>query len=223
MLIVDGEDLEKQLEDTRRDVEDLIQSRQHQKWAADSQLQQLQASLDSAEHKYNAAVGQGIQDPKVLNPLQHEIDDWSIQIKARQAQLGVDPSEYKVEDGLNKVIQENRSKLDKEKVQIDQVLDPLEKELNDLDPVVAALPDAQQELARQIRERLNTLNEARKHYADAVGEGGTAPSAKVTSLQQQLSELQTQFDRRQSDLAQLLRSASKYSASGNWHPPAESE
>jgi pSer/pThr/pTyr-binding forkhead associated (FHA) protein len=204
MLIVDGEDLEKQLEDTRQDVENLIQERQRQKWAADPQLQQLQASLDSAQHKYNAAVGQGIQDASILNPLQHEIDDWTGQIKARQAQLGIDPSEVKVETGLDQVIAANRSKLDKEKVQIDQVLDPLEKQLSDLDPVVAALPDAQQELARKIRERLNALNDARKHYADAVGEGTTAPSAKVTSLQQQLSALKTQFDRRQADLAILV-------------------
>ena len=35
MLIVDGEDLEQQLEDTRRDIEDLIQTQQAEKWAED--------------------------------------------------------------------------------------------------------------------------------------------------------------------------------------------
>ena len=202
MLIVDGEDLEKQLEDTRRDVEDLIEGRREEKWANDRQLQQLRANLDSAQHRYNANVGDGNKDPRVLDPLQREIDNWTEQIKARQQELGVDPSEIKVEEGLNHLVQTLRNKLQKEKQQIGQVLDPLEKQLSELDPVVGGLPEAEQDLARQLRQRLGALNEARQKYAEAVGEGEVAPSAKITELQKQIAELKDRAGRREQELAQ---------------------
>ena len=206
-LIVDGEDLEKQLEDTRRDMEELIQSRQKQKFAADAKLHQLQDNLDSAQHRYNAAVGEGLKDPKILDPLQREITVWTTQIKMRQGELGVEAGEVKIQEDMNKLIDSLRGKLAREKHQIDQVLDPLEKQFNDLGPAVASLPNSQQDLAKQLHDRLAALNESRRRYAQAVGDSGAAPSAKVTDLQKQLEGLKTQYDRRQSDLtAQLEKS-----------------
>jgi pSer/pThr/pTyr-binding forkhead associated (FHA) protein len=199
MLIIDGEDLEKQLEDTRRNVESLIQSLQEQKWADDAQLQALHENLDSALHRYNANVGEGIKDPRILDRIQREIDDWSAQIKMRQTQLGVDPSEVKVQDNLNALIQSQRNKLQKQKQEIDAVLDPLDKQLSALDPVVAAMPQAQQALARQLRQRLDALNDARQKYAKAVGQEEIAPSAKVTELQKQIADLKDRLRRRQRD------------------------
>ncbi len=79
-----------------------------------------------------------------------------------QAQLGIDPEEVKVEEGLNLLVQSLRNKLQSEKQEIDQVLDPVETQLAQLDPVVAALPQAQQDLARKIRQRLDALNAAHK-------------------------------------------------------------
>jgi pSer/pThr/pTyr-binding forkhead associated (FHA) protein len=200
-LVVDGEDLEQQLQDTRRDVEEMIQSRQQQKWAADPQLQQLQQQLDSAQHRYNAAVGEGIKDPAVLQPLQAEIDDCTTNVKAREAQLGVDPGDVKVADGLNKVIESSRRKLQNEKDEIDQVLDPLDKELANLGPQVAALPDAQQDLAKQIHDRLTALNDARTQYAAIVAQGQAAPTTRVTELQKQIDDAQDRLERREKDLA----------------------
>ncbi len=159
ILIVDGEDLEKQLEDTRRDVEDLIEARREQKWQDDPQLQELRESLDSAQHRYNANVGDGNKDPRVIDPLQKEIDKWLLLIKARQQQLGVDPSEVKVEEGLNNLVQSLRNKLQNEKQLVGQVLDPLEKQLNALDPVVAGMPEAEKDLAHQLHQRLSALND----------------------------------------------------------------
>jgi chromosome segregation ATPase len=124
------------------------------------------------------------------------------QIKARQQQLGVDPSEVKVEEGLNNLVQSLRNKLQSEKQLIGQVLDPLEKQLNQLDPVVSGMPAAEQDLAKQLRQRLDSLNDARKKYAEAVGEGGVAPSAKVTELQKQITELKDRTEQREQNLAQ---------------------
>jgi chromosome segregation ATPase len=194
--------LESQLEDTRRDVENLVQARQEEKWQDDPQLQQLRENLDSAQHRYNANVGEGNKDPRVLDPLQKEVDNWLTLIKARQQQIGVDPGEIKVEEGLNNLIQSLRNKLQSEKQLVGQVLDPLEKQLSELDPVVAGLPEAEQDLAHQLRRRLDALNEARQKYAQAVGEGAVAPSAKVTELQKQIAELKDRAERRERDLAQ---------------------
>jgi hypothetical protein len=207
VLIVDGEDLEKQLEDTRRDVEDLIAARQAEKWAEDPQLQQIRQRLESAQHRYNANVGQGITDTRILDPLQREIDACNLQIKNRQDELGIDPSEIKVQEGLNHVMQSLRNKLQTEKQQTDEVLDPLEKQLGDLDPVVAALPAAQQDLAKQIRQRLDALNDARRKYAQAVGDDQIAPSARVTDLQNRIADLRIRISARQSDLARQVASA----------------
>jgi len=200
MLMVDGEDLERQLEDTRRDVEDLIAARQAQKWADDPDLQQIRQKLQSAQHRYNANVGQGITDTRILDPLQREMDECNLQIKDRQDQLGIDSGEIKVQEELNHVIQSLRNKLQKEKQQTDEVLDPLEKELGDLDPVVAALPAAQQDLAKQIHQRLDALNEARRKYAQAVGDDQIAPSSKITELQNRISDLKIRIAARQTDL-----------------------
>jgi hypothetical protein len=205
MLMVDGEDLEKQLEDTRREAEDLIQTRQQEIWSADPRLQDLQAKRDSAQHRYNANVGEGVNDPVILEPLQKEIAALAEQIKARQSALGVDPSEVKLAKGLTRVIESLRNRLQKEKQQIDQVLDPLEKQLKDMDPTVAALPDAQRALAQQISQRLATLNEARRVYADAVGGSAAAPSTVETDLQKQIDDLKTRFDERQANLAEQIQ------------------
>jgi pSer/pThr/pTyr-binding forkhead associated (FHA) protein len=204
-LIVDGEDLEHQLEETRRDVEEMIQTRQEEKWDSDPQLQSLQQNLDGAQHRYNAAVGEGMRDPKLLDLLQKDIDDWTAQVKARQATLGVDTSEVKVSDGLNKVIESLRHKLQKEKQQIDDVLDPLEKQLDSLAPAVVSLPQAQQDLAQQLRDRLSALNDARRQYSQTVGDEETSPSAQVTDLQKQIDDLKARFDRRQTDLTLQIR------------------
>jgi chromosome segregation ATPase len=200
MLIVDGEDLEQQLEDTRRDVDDLIQTQQDEKWALDPQLQSLRENLDSAQHRYNANAGQGVTDPRILDPLQKEIDDWTAQVKVRQAQLGADPGEMRVQESLNSIIDALRKKLAKEKHQTDQVLDPLEKQLADLDPVVAALPAAQQDLARQIHQRLDDLNNARQNFAETFGDEQIAPSAKITELKNRIADLKANIVARQADL-----------------------
>jgi pSer/pThr/pTyr-binding forkhead associated (FHA) protein len=211
-LIVDGEDLEKQLEDTRRDMEELIQSRQREKFAADDQLRRLQDNLDSAQHRYNAAVGQGFNDPVILKNLKSEIDTDTIAIKARQAQLGVESGEIKIQDDMNRVIESLRNKLTREKKQIDLVLDPLEKQFSDLGPAVSSLPSNQQDLAKQLHDRLATLNEARQKYAVAVGDSAIAPSANVTDLQKQLDDLKARFDRRQADLTAQLKNTTADSA-----------
>ncbi|MDP9175044.1 MAG: FHA domain-containing protein [Planctomycetota bacterium] len=203
-LLVDGEDLEKQLEDTRRDVEELIQTRQQEKWNSDTKLKVLQENLDSAQHRYNAAVGEGIKEPGILQPIQKEIGDWTSQIKSRQADLGVEDGEVKVQDGLNKLIDSLRNKLVREKQQIDDVLDPLEKQFSDMGPLLASLPGSQQDLAKQLHDRLAALNNARRQYADAVASSGAAPSSKVTDLQKQMDDLKARFDRRQTDLTAQL-------------------
>jgi DNA repair exonuclease SbcCD ATPase subunit len=82
------------------------------------------------------------------------------------------------------------------------VLDPREKQLKDMDPTVAALPDAQRAWAQQIRQRLATLNDARRNYAQAVGEGAVAPSAVETDLQKQIDDLKARYDERQANLSE---------------------
>ncbi len=209
MVIIDGQDLEKQLEDTQRDVEDLIESRQAEKWAADPQLQEIRESLESAQHRYNANVGQGVTDPRILDPLQKEIDSDTAQMHQRQQDLGVDPNEIKVQEGLSNLVQSLRTKLQKEKEQTDSVLDPLEKQLADLDPVVTAMPAAEQDLARQIKQRLADLNDARKKYAQSVGEDQPPASAKVLDLQNQITDLKSRLVARQQVLTQAAAAAAQ--------------
>ncbi len=201
MLIVDGEDLEQQLEDTRRDIEDLIQTQQAEKWAEDPELQQDRDNLQSAQHRYNANVGQGITDPRILDPLQKEIDRWTAEVKRRQNLIGADPGEMRVEASINGVIDSLRKKLSKEKQQTDAVLNPLERQLADLDPIVTAMPSAQQDLAREIRQRLETLNQARQSYAQTVGEDQIAPSSKVNELKGRIAELRVAIAAREADLS----------------------
>jgi hypothetical protein len=215
MLIVDGEDLELQLEDTRRDVEDLIQTQQADKWALDPQLQSLRENLDSAQHRYNANAGQGITDARILDPLQKEIDNWTAQVKQRQAELGADPGEIRVQQSLDSIIDALRKKLAKEKHQTDQVLDPLQKQLAALDPQVSGLPAAQQELARQIRQRLDTLNDARQKFADSFGDEQIAPSAKVAELKNRIADLKADIAARQADLERAAVAARDAQHSGD--------
>jgi len=200
MLIVDGEDLEQQLEDTRRDVEDLIQSQQAEKWALDPQLQSLRENLESAQHRYNANAGQGVDDPRVLDPIQKEIDSYTTQVKQRQLEIGADPAELHVQDSLNSIIDALRKKLAKEKHQTDEVLDPLQQELANLDPVVAALPAAQQDLAKRLHDRLDELNDARQKYSDTFGDEMLAPSPKVSELKDRIASLKADILARQTDL-----------------------
>ena len=207
MLIVDGEDLEEQLEDTRRQMDDMIESRQAEIWAADTPLSELRDKLQSAQHRYNANVGQGINDPRILDPIQHDIDTITAQIKDRQAQLGVDPSAIKVQESINHVIVSLRNKLAKEKQQIDQALSPLEQQLANLDPLVSAMPQAQQDLAHLIRQRLDSLNDARTKYAKTVGDEDISPSAKVADLQTRIADLKSRIASRRIELANAQAAA----------------
>jgi hypothetical protein len=219
-LIVDGEDLEQQLEDTRRDVDDLIQSQQAEKWAIDPQLQSLRENLESAQHRYNANAGQGITDARILDPLQKEIDDWTAQVKARQAELGADPGEIRVEASLNNIIDALRKKLAKEKHQTDEILDPLQKQLANLDPAAAALPAAEQDLARRIHQRLDALNDARQKFAETFGENAIAPSAKVMELQKRIAGLKADIAARQADME---RAAAAAREAWEHYDPAEAQ
>ena len=121
-------------------------------------------------------------------------------MKSRQMELGADPGEIRVQESLNGIIDALRKKLAKEKHQTDQVLDPLQKQLADLDPVVAALPEAQQDVARQIHQRLDALNDARQKFADTFGDEQIAPSAKVTELKNRIADLKADIAARQADL-----------------------
>jgi pSer/pThr/pTyr-binding forkhead associated (FHA) protein len=215
MLIVDGEDLELQLEDTMRDVEDLIQTQQADKWALDPQLQSLRENLEVAQHKFNANAGEGVTDPRILDPLQKEIDNWTAQVKQRQAELGADPGELRVQQSLNSIIDALRKKLAKEKHETDEVLDPLEKQLADLDPAVAGLPAAQQDLARQIHSRLDALNDARQKFADAFGDEQLAPTSKVVELKNEIADLKANIAARQADLERAAVAARDVERNGD--------
>src|SRR5262249_2731895 len=116
------------------------------------------------------------------------------------SQLGVDPSEIKVQESINHVIISLRNKLTKEKQQIDAALDPLEKQLTELDPTVSAMPQAQQDLARLIRQRLEDLNNARTKYAKTVGDQEISPSAKVADLQTRMADLRSRIASRKTEL-----------------------
>jgi predicted ribonuclease YlaK len=108
-----------------------------------------------------------------------------------------------VQEGLNNLIQSLRTKLLHEKEEIDSVLDPLQQQLADLNPVVTAMPAAEQDLARMIRQRLDALNAARSKYAKTVGEDEQLPaSPKVIDLQTQITDLKTRLVSRQAQLSQ---------------------
>jgi hypothetical protein len=66
---------------------------------------------------------------------------------------------------------------------------------------VSALPEAQQELARLIRQRLQDLNNARTKYAKTVGDEEIAPSAKVSDLQTRIADLKSRVAARKTELA----------------------
>jgi pSer/pThr/pTyr-binding forkhead associated (FHA) protein len=204
-MLVDGQDLQQQTEEARRDVEELIQTLQQAKWDADVQLQNLNEGLDSAQHRYNAAVGQGVKDASVLQPLQAEIDDWTTKVKKRQAELGVDPSEIRAQDNMNKLLDTMRRKLGDEKKQIADVLEPVDRQLSDMNPTITAMPANQQDIAKAIRQSLETLNKANQQYAEVIGQGETSPSTSVMELQKNIDELKSRFDRRQADLTMQMQ------------------
>jgi chromosome segregation ATPase len=198
-LLVDGEDFEKQLEDVHREVNDAIQHRQEEKWNADPQLRDLLAQLGTVRRQFNALSSTGNADPKQLDDLKKQVDNWQTQVDARKAQLPVDAGEVKVSEGLDKLSTSLKYKLQLEREQIDQVLNPMEKQLAGLDPDVAALPDNQQDVARQLRQRLDGLNAARKQYAQAIASDQQSPSDKVLSLQKQIDDVKSQLDSPQAD------------------------
>jgi pSer/pThr/pTyr-binding forkhead associated (FHA) protein len=208
LLMDNGQDFEKQLDDTRRDLEDLIQNRQQEKWAADAVLKNLQADLESAQHRYNASVGEGVSDPAVLNPLQEEIKSRTAQVKARQAELALDPNTVKIENGLSKLIDTLRGKLQREIKQLAASTESLDKQLAGVGDGATMLPAEQQTQAQQMRRDLAAVADAWHRYGSAVAQVQVAPSLNVTDLQKQIDQLQSRFDGRQAALAdQMQKSA----------------
>ena len=88
-----------------------------------------------------------------------------------------------------------RKKLAKEKHQTDQVLDPLERQLADLDPVVAAMPAAQQDLARQIHQRLDCPQRSPAEIYANRRRRSDRPFAKVTELKGRIADLRSEHRR----------------------------
>ena len=128
-----------------------------------------------AQHRYNASVGEGVTEAKILEPLQKEIDQRTAEIKRGRRSWRSIRGDVKVEVGLSKLIESLRSKILAELKDVAAAMAPVDKQLSSLNDSAAPLPQAQQKQAWEFGRSLAVLDDV---AAICPGDRGRAISRR---------------------------------------------
>jgi chromosome segregation ATPase len=169
-------------------------------WAADTQLQGMDQDLSVAEHRYNAAVGSGLDSDAAQ--LKTEVDTLKQQIDARRDLIGTGDIYADEVKSLQQFIDDSLKGMESDRVRADARMGEMLKALADAAPQIQKLPADQQALAESLEQQLDGINNARKAQAAAVAAANPDADASVKQLQGTITELQAKLDARRKQLVE---------------------
>jgi DNA repair exonuclease SbcCD ATPase subunit len=191
----------KRLSAIKKDIDDRMQARRVELWAADKALADLNAQLDLAQRKYNAAIDLNYAvDSKDVKEALAEIRDLSTKIEARKQTLGNDPIVTRVADALQDMINVTKERLEADRKRIEKDIKDQESAFAQSN-MVEKLPDTQRAQAAALKAKQEAINGLRREYAAALDKRTTDSNTALRNLEAQVSTLNSQIDQRKRQLA----------------------
>ena len=185
----------------KKDIDEQVQSRRSQIWAADRQLTDLRSQYDLAQRKYNAAIDLNYPaDSKEVKDALADIRGIADQIEARKMAIGNDPFIAKLGDQLQELINVNKERLDADRARVEKDIKAQEQAFAQAN-VVEKLPDTQRAQAAALKGKQEAINDLRKQYAAALDKRTAESNAAMRELEGQVSSLAGKIDERKRALA----------------------
>jgi pSer/pThr/pTyr-binding forkhead associated (FHA) protein len=198
--LVERQQTEQQrLADLRRELADKQETRLKAAWAADTQLQQMEQDLSVAEHRYNAAVGSGLDADAAT--LKTEVESLKNQIDARRDLIGTGDIYADEVKSLQQFIDDSLKGMEADRARADMRMGDMLKALAAAAPQMEKLPADQQALEESLNKKLDEINSARQLQAQALAAANPEADAAVKKLEASITELQAKMDARRKQLA----------------------
>ncbi len=191
---------QQRLADLRRVLAEKQETRLKAVWAADTQLQEMEQDLSVAEHRYNAAVGSGLDADAAA--LKSEAESIKNKMDARRDLIGTGDIYADEVKSMQQFIDDNLKEMEKERVQTDSRMGEMLKALSAAAPQVEKLPADQQALEESLKKQLDEINSARQAQAQAVAAADPQADAAARKLEGSITELQAKIDARRKQLAE---------------------
>jgi chromosome segregation ATPase len=191
---------QQRLADLRRVLAEKQETRLKAAWAADSQLQQMDQDLSVAEHRYNAAVGSGLDADAAT--LKTEVETLKNQIDARRDLIGTGDIYADEVKSLQQFIDDSLKGMETDRARADMRMGEMLKALAAAAPQMEKLPADQQALEESLNKQLDEINTARQLQAQAVAAANPEADATVKKLEDSITELQAKMDARRKQLAE---------------------
>jgi pSer/pThr/pTyr-binding forkhead associated (FHA) protein len=200
-LIEVQQQLHNRLSNLKKDMDDQVQARRIEIWAADKGLIDLRAQLDLAEREYHAAIAEGMKpDSTEVKAVSADIGNLTGRIDARKMTLGNDPIVTRFGEGLQEIIKITKERLESDRQRIEKDIKDQELAFAQSN-TVEKLPDTQKAQAAALKAKQEAVNDLRKQYAQALDRRTTEANASLRELEGKVSDLTGKIDERKRVLA----------------------
>jgi pSer/pThr/pTyr-binding forkhead associated (FHA) protein len=187
-----------QLAEAKAKLDEKMQTRRADLWARDEQLQELAGQREITIRKLNAAKSDNLD--KEIESIQTDLSLIETNIKARQDVLATDPLYAEVITTLQQLIESKQKELLENRKKTDEKLATLQKQFAASLPTVEKLPQEQQALASEMKQRLGEIDAARRQYASAADQASVENDVVIKSMAQQLASLQGDMEIRKQQI-----------------------
>ena len=187
-----------QLAEAKAKLDEKMQSRRADLWAKDEQLQELAGQREITIRKINAAKSDNLD--KDAESLATELNLIESSIKGRQDVLATDSLYADVINTLQQLIDSKQKELLENRKKTDDKLNSLQKQFAASLPTVEKLPQEQQALAAEMKQRLGEIDSARRQYAAAADQASVENDVVIKNMSQQLASLQGDMEIRKQQI-----------------------
>ncbi len=198
--LIEREKAEQQrLADLRRSLAEKQAARLDAAWSADSQLKDMQEDLSVAEHRYNAAVGSGLDADAAQ--LKANLDALKQRIDARRDLIATGDIYADEVKSLQQFIDDSLKQMEAERIRADARMGEMLKTLAAAAPKIEKLPADQQALAESLEKQLDGINHARQLQSQVEAAANPDADSSVQNLEATVTELQAKLDARRKQIA----------------------
>jgi pSer/pThr/pTyr-binding forkhead associated (FHA) protein len=194
---------ERQMQE-KRELDDRIANRRKELWEADKEIKRLKDDLGMRERGYNAAVANGYD--KEADQIKTQMDQSLEKIRLRQMELENDPILVTLNEFSAKRQQEialTQKQLEADRKQAESLSRELEKNFAQLQPSVEKLPENQKAFAQRMAAKVETINNARKSYAEALERKNAQADPTLKFIEEQVHLLSARIEDRKKSLAAM--------------------
>ncbi len=156
------------LTDLKGHLEEVMESKRQEKWAADPELQRLQQLLELRTREFNAVSASPLSDAKEKAKAKQDVDTLTQQIQGQKLLAGSDKAMDQLAEYLNRHIKSIATQIENDRASSEKSMQDLEARVAQSAPAVEKLRQTQPELAEVLQKKADGMLQARAVYARTV-------------------------------------------------------